>query len=113
MIVVIAGGRDYLPTQADVVWLDQMHEKLRITKVISGGANGADLLGENWSKARKIELEVVQAEWNKHGNAAGPIRNIKMGAIADALLVFPGGRGTAHMISVMERSNKPVFRSGQ
>ena len=80
-------------TEADREWLDT----LPITHVISGGALGADRAGEEWAKARGISLEIVRAEWRKYGNAAGPMRNSAMAEVADAVVLFTGGAGTASM----------------
>lgn len=46
--------------------------------VIVGGAAGIDFLTEAWARSRDIAVEVREADWNKHGKAAGPIRNREM-----------------------------------
>ncbi len=45
--------------------------------------------------------EVYEADWHEHGRAAGPIRNARMIAEGrpDLVIAFPGGRGTADMVS--------------
>ena len=44
------------------------------------------------------DTDTFYAQWHKHGNAAGPIRNQEMlDSGIDYLCVFPGGRGTADM----------------
>lgn len=91
---IIAGGRDYRLTAADVARLDL----LPISEVISGGARGVDNDGEQWAKDRGLPLRVVLADWDKHPKSAGPLRNIEMAKVAKAAVLFPGGRGTAHML---------------
>jgi hypothetical protein len=91
---IIAGGRDYRFTRDDVRRLD----RLPISSVISGGAKGADAEGERWATERGIPLLVVPADWSQHGRSAGALRNIEMAKIAKAAVVFPGGRGSAHML---------------
>lgn len=49
-----------------------------------------------------LQLNTFPADWNKHGRAAGPIRNEEMAQYADALIAFWDGksRGTKSMISL-------------
>lgn len=96
--VIIAGGRDYSFTNADYALLNALHEKHHFTLVISGGARGADMYGEIWARLNAIPLDRHPADWAKWGKSAGFIRNDEMAKVADALVAFPGGRGTADMI---------------
>ena len=59
----------------------------------------------NWSK-----IEEFPANWAKHGNMAGPIRNQAMlvKGKPDLVLAFPGGRGTADMVNRARVSKVPV-----
>jgi len=91
--MIIAGGRDYRFTDHDRAWLDS----LPIGEVVSGGASGSDAEGEEWARSRGIPIRVFNADWNTYGRAAGPIRNRDMAQYADAVALFPGGRGTASM----------------
>jgi hypothetical protein len=93
MKTIIAGGRHYELTSEDKAWLDT----LPITEVVCGGANGADDGGRLWAKSKGIPVKFFIADWNKHGKAAGPIRNQLMAEYADAIVLFDGGKGTADM----------------
>ncbi len=77
--------------------------------VISGGAKGADKCGERYAQDRGLQVEVYPAEWDKYGNAAGPIRNKQMAAIADAVIVFWDGNstGTRNMIELAKAKPLP------
>jgi hypothetical protein len=46
--------------------------------IIHGGCRGADTIAGNVATALKMGVVVFHAEWNKHGLAAGPLRNTKM-----------------------------------
>src|SRR6476661_8492494 len=94
MKLIIAGGRDYDVTQQDIQALDTIPD---VTEVVSGGAGGADACGEDWAAMRGIPCKSFRADWLKHGKAAGPIRNRKMAEYADAVVLFPGGKGTDSM----------------
>ena len=74
-----------------------------ITEVVSGGARGADLLGERWAKDHGIPVKRFPAKWNRqpdgsYDKGAGFKRNEEMARYADALIAMPGGNGTADMI---------------
>jgi hypothetical protein len=103
MRVLVCGGRDYLNVAK--VWdtLDQIHagEGGGVSLLIEGGATGADRLGRTWAQRRGVSLRTFNANWTKHGKAAGPIRNQRMldEGKPDVVLAFPGGRGTADMVA--------------
>ena len=82
--------------------------KLRITKVISGGAKGADLLGERWAQENNIETLIFLADWSK-GKGAGFARNFDIIKNADCVIAFWDGlsNGTKHSISLCEKYDKP------
>lgn len=97
MKAIIAGGREFVPTDATWRFLDEAHARLGISEVVSGGARGADAAGERWAEMRSIQVRRFPADWDRHGKAAGPLRNQQMADYADALIAFPGGHGTADM----------------
>jgi hypothetical protein len=109
MKVIIAGSREGI-TEDDVtnaIW----SSKFPIDEIISGGAIGADKLGEIWAMAYDIPLHIFPADWKTFGKRAGFLRNQEMAKYADALIAVWNGKskGTAHMIKSMEALNKPVF----
>lgn len=95
--LIIAGGRRYIPQTRDEQIITATVERLGVTEIISGGADGADEMGERYAKAMGIPLRVFPADWRRHGKKAGPMRNREMALQADACLLFPGGAGTADM----------------
>lgn len=104
MKVIIAGSRtfnDYslLSKLSDHMLSKQNHDNITI---ISGGANGADRLGEKYAIDRGYKLMIMNADWDKFGKSAGYVRNTNMADIADALIAFWDGksRGTKHMIDI-------------
>ena len=97
MKVIIAGGRDYKPTSEAWFWLRNTLKELGATKIVSGGASGADAMGEKIAFRLLIPITVFRAEWGKYGVLAGPKRNQSMADYADACILLPGGRGTADM----------------
>jgi hypothetical protein len=98
MKTIIAGGRNYELTPEDFHLLDSLHGSIPITEVVCGMARGADQMGRDWALWRDIPVKEFPADWKTYGHHAGSIRNVAMAEYAEALVAFPGGRGTAHMI---------------
>lgn len=46
--------------------------------VITGGAKGADTVAHDLARGLGAKTVVIMADWKRHGNGAGPIRNGKM-----------------------------------
>lgn len=107
MKVIIAGGRDFTGFAKVVDAVER--SGFNIVEVVSGGACGADKLGENYATSRNLDLTVMYANWGKYGKAAGPRRNAKMAFYADALIAMPGGAGTANMVGTMRAAGKLVY----
>jgi hypothetical protein len=108
MKVIIAGSRDIL--NRDVVENAIIESGFEITEVVSGGARGVDSIGEWWAREKKIPVKRFAPDWNKHGKAAGPIRNQQMAEYADALIaVWNGSRGTKDMITQAAHRNLRVY----
>lgn len=110
--IIIAGGRDFhyydMLCKAMESLLREMNLQMHEVTIVSGGARGADSLGERYARENNINLVVFPADWDAYGNAAGPIRNAEMADYADYLLAFWDGksRGTANMIQAMKNRKK-------
>ncbi len=78
--------------------------------IVSGHASGADSLGEKFAADHNLQCELHPADWERHGRAAGPIRNEKMAEVSDALIAFWDGksRGTKSMIEIARRKGLQV-----
>lgn len=109
MKLIIAGGRNYQLTEHDYGLLDEIHALHCVELVLSGGATGADLCGERWALSNGIPVDLHKADWKQYGRAAGPIRNERMAELADAVALFPGGRGTANMRVNAKRRGLMIF----
>ena len=98
--IIVAGGRNFSDRGFLRYKLDQLTSCIPSDRleIVSGGARGADSLGEEWATERGVKVTKFEAEWGRHGRKAGPIRNRQMAEYADALVAFPGGRGTMNMI---------------
>lgn len=82
-----------------------------ISEIISGGATGADALGERYAKAEKIPLTVITADWKTYGKAAGPMRNTEIVERAERVIAIWDGKstGTADTIRKAKAQGKEVL----
>ncbi|MDR5172979.1 DUF2493 domain-containing protein [Methylobacillus flagellatus] len=112
MRVLVCGGREFSDREMCDRTLYQLHIETPITLLIEGGARGADSFAWSWAQSRNLQTKSFPADWNKHGKAAGPIRNQRMldEGRPDLVLAFPGGRGTADMIRRAEAAGVKVVR---
>ncbi|KKK77605.1 hypothetical protein LCGC14_2851900 [marine sediment metagenome] len=102
----MCGGRDYRDEARVSRVLDQLVMAMaesgeHLSCIIHGDAPGADTLANNWAKRRGIPIEKFPANWKRYGRGAGPRRNARMIAegLPELAIAFPGGRGTADMVS--------------
>lgn len=104
MKVIVAGSRNIKGTKENIEFLKNMLAELGATEVISGCANGADKLGELVAKSLSLPVKRFPADWDKHGKAAGYLRNAEMAEYGEALVYIQkdGSRGTQHMIDLAE-----------
>lgn len=79
--LIIAGSRNYSNAKFLVQSVDKMLIRVKDTHdivIISGGAKGADTMGEKYAKLRGYKMKQFQANWDTHGKSAGHIRNKEM-----------------------------------
>ena len=111
MQVIICGGRHYEISEEGYGWL----ASFPITRVLQGGAEGADRCARQWAQQRGIPWDTFPADWAQYGKAAGPRRNATMlqalqSAGDDiAVMAFPGGAGTADMVHKAETAGVPLL----
>lgn len=109
MIVIIAGGQNFIPNSDHINWLIERLIELDPDLVITGGDRGADSFGDTVANHIHMNTLVIPADWKTYGKAAGPIRNKKMATIADCLIAFPGGSGTNNMCGIMSQAKKKII----
>ena len=111
--IVIAGCRDYENFEAAKRFIDICLSNVRKENeiiIVSGGARGADAIGERYAKENGFAVEKYPADWEKYGKSAGPIRNKQMAEISDYVICFwnEKSKGTKSMIDFAKKLNKPV-----
>lgn len=108
MRTIIAGSRTYNNKKEFNELIKQTD--INPSVILSGGARGADKLGEELAEFLNIPLERYPAQWTIEGKSAGYKRNQKMAEKAEALIAFWDGnsRGTEHMINIARRAGLKV-----
>ena len=111
--IVIAGCRNYNNYEEAKTYIDLCISNIRNGNkiiILSGGASGADKLGERYAKENGFEVELYPADWNKYGRSAGPRRNKLMAENCDCVICFWDGksRGTKSMIEYTKTLEKEL-----
>ena len=101
MKVIVCGGRSYNDKIMVYETLSAIHREQPISILMHGDATGADYWAKRWTQMHTstVKEAAFPPDWERHGRAAGPLRNQEMlDAGPDLVVAFPGGRGTADMI---------------
>ena len=111
--IVIAGCRNYNNYEEAKTYIDLCISNIRNGNkiiILSGGASGADKLGERYAKENGFEVELYPADWNNYGKSAGPRRNKLMAENCDCVICFWDGksRGTKSMIEYAKSLEKEL-----
>lgn len=102
--VAVTGGRDFSDADHVAQALDPIMLLCRTRGyqmiLINGLARGADSLCRSWAITNYVKTWDFPADWDKHGKAAGHIRNAQMldEGKPHICIAFPGGKGTANMV---------------
>ena len=113
--IIIAGSRDFndyeLLKKSAIEIITKKTMLPDLTRIVSGGARGADTLGERFAKEFGLEVKKFPADWDGLGKRAGYVRNAEMAKFAveddsyGVLIAFWDGqsRGTKHMIDLANK----------
>lgn len=110
MRVLICGDRNW---QNEAAIRRELSKLDPGTAIIHGGARGADTLAGIVAKEIGLQVEVYPADWNRHGRAAGPIRNQQMieQGRPDIVLAFHANigqsKGTKDMVERAKKTGIP------
>lgn len=83
-----------------------------ITEVVSGCADGVDLLGELWAKNNNLPIQYFSTRWGDCKGDGNPKRNAKMVAVAEGLIAVYNSiesNGTADLIKQVKAAGLPYY----
>lgn len=91
--------------------ISQLEEKYEIVSIVSGGAKGADTMGERYADKFGLDKLIFYPDWNKYGKRAGFLRNIDIIKNCDVCVAFWDGEshGTKHDIDLCKEYNKTCY----
>lgn len=113
MKIAIIGSRtfkDYNVLCGTLDWLNSTNENSDNT-IVSGGAIGADSLGEKWAKTNGWKTEIYKADWEKYGKSAGFRRNEDIIKNSELVVAFWDGlsKGTQHSLGLAKKYKIDTF----
>ncbi|QKF94542.1 DUF2493 protein [Fadolivirus algeromassiliense] len=105
----IVGGRDYNDYNNFKKIVDNYIEEIgQPSEIISGGASGVDTMAEKYAIENNIPMTIFKPEWERHGKAAGIIRNTDIVNASTHILALPSKKsiGTYDSINKAKKLNK-------
>jgi hypothetical protein len=107
MKVAVIGSRTFSSYESVVNVLS----KIKITEIISGGAVGADSLGERYAKDNDIPTKIFLPDWKTHGKKAGFLRNTQIIEECEMVVAFWNmeSKGTKDSLDKAEKLGKKVL----
>lgn len=126
-ILLITGSRSFatFPQEQIFYVFDLIFKKFKFNpfegdRILVGGAKGIDMMALNYllylgrtnNRAYSFAYDVMQAKWDKYGEAAGPIRNKEMVKICTkGAGIWDGeSKGTKHCIDELEKVGKLLIK---
>jgi predicted Rossmann-fold nucleotide-binding protein len=107
--VLICGGRDYQDWHSVASVLQRLHDRSPIGLIIHGCDPGAATLAVRWAAQARVPTSGFDADFHSRP-AAERLRNERMvrESKPDLVVAFPGGEGTADLISRATAAGVPV-----
>ena len=111
MKLAVVGGRTFNDYGKLEPVLDSLVAGFGFTTVVSGGADGADTLGEKFADERGLKKIIHLPDYKTHGRAAPMIRNRDIINDADFVVAFWDGesRGTKNAMELTAKGSKPLL----
>lgn len=112
MRLAVVGSRTFDDYEKAWAWLRHvLRGRERSSTIVSGGAKGADAMGERYAEMNKMDFKLFPADWDGLGKRAGFIRNLQIVEDSDMILAFWDGKskGTKHTIDMAIEAGKPVI----
>lgn len=107
-VAAVVGSRNF----TDYLLLAETLDAVPLSRVVSGGARGADTMAIEYAKRKGIPYTEYPADWAVYGRAARFIRNKQIvDSGVDIVIAFWNGfsSGTADTINYANKQNKKVY----
>jgi hypothetical protein len=119
MHALVTGGSAYIPDAHALAWLDAQLAAYGCIEPYAIGdcPTGVDACVTAYWRALGKAVRIFVADWERHGSAAGPIRNREMvrestanGTLPGICLAFPGGEETDNALRLAYEYGMAVVR---
>ena len=112
--ILVTGSRDWDDQEAVEEAFSTFGLRGSDLFLIDGMAAGADSMCHAEAVKRGMGTKRIAADWDKHGKAAGPIRNSQMLALKPALVIafsndLPNSRGTLDTVKKAIAQKRAVY----
>lgn len=94
-IVAIIGSRSIKALN-----INQYVRPASVAQIISGGANGVDMIAEHWAKSNHIDFIAFLPNYKIYGSKAPLIRDKEMVDAADVIIAFWDGVSTGTLYTI-------------
>jgi hypothetical protein len=109
--ILVCGSRAYTNAAKIRSVLAEIEYRSQGPTIVHGAAIGADHLAAEAAFLLGYRTEAYPADWEKHGRAAGPIRNRQMlDTKPDLVIAFGHGKGTSDTVTEARHRGIPVRR---
>jgi hypothetical protein len=110
MIYAVVGSRGFMDYNLLCTKLDELGKRFKITKIISGGAQGADQLAVQYAVEKNISFDEYLPDYKVLGKNATIARNKTMVEDAEVVVAFWDGSslGTKSTIDYARRFEKKL-----
>jgi len=112
MKIAIIGSRSFFDYELLKSTVNDYRDKNSVVYelMVSGGAGGADRLGERYAKEHDIPTRIFYPDWDKFGKRAGFLRNQDIINNSDLVFAFWDGvsKGTKSSIDLAKQKGSEV-----
>ena len=112
--IAIIGSRDYPHRDLVFAVVQGIASKNPARTIVSGGARGVDTWAGEAATACGLNFEIMHADWDHDGRAAGLLRNTKLVECVDSVVAFWDGtsRGTLDTLKKARKADKNLVVFG-
>lgn len=109
--ILVCGSRNFENEFMASIWIDAYVKKMIPpgSIVMHGNARGADRIAAESAERHGSETVPFDADWKKHGNRAGILRNIEMlNAKPDRVVAFHNGKSKGTKFTIDEARERGI-----
>lgn len=106
--VGIVGSRSFNDKELMYNYLNS--KKQYISMVVSGNAEGADKMGQQWALENELDTLIIPPKWKEHGKGAAFRRNKQIVENSDYIIAFHDGvsKGTLNTLEWAKKLDKKI-----